>query len=43
MLARRQELNTQLQQLIDAFLLAISLWAAYALRYYATSWFLGAK
>ncbi|HEY6070379.1 MAG TPA: sugar transferase, partial [Chthoniobacterales bacterium] len=39
MLARRQELNTQLQQLIDAFLLALSLWAAYALRYYATSWF----
>jgi len=32
MLARRQELNTQLQVLIDAFLLALSLWAAYALR-----------
>lgn len=30
MLARRQELNTQLQVLIDAFLLAFSLWAAYA-------------
>src|SRR5437773_1449954 len=29
MLARRQELNTQLQVLIDAFLLALSLWAAY--------------
>src|SRR5712692_12102656 len=39
MLARRQELNTQLQQLIDAFLLAVSLWAAYALRYYSTYWF----
>jgi exopolysaccharide biosynthesis polyprenyl glycosylphosphotransferase len=39
MLARRQELNTQLQQLIDAFLLALSLWAAYALRYYSTFWF----
>src|ERR1041385_2977970 len=39
MLARRQALNTQLQQLIDAFLLAFSLWAAYALRDYATSWF----
>src|SRR5215471_3690148 len=39
MLARRQELNTQLQQLIDAFLLAFSLWAGYALRYYSTFWF----
>jgi exopolysaccharide biosynthesis polyprenyl glycosylphosphotransferase len=39
MLARRQELNTQLQVLIDAFLLALSLWAAYVLRYYSTSWF----
>jgi exopolysaccharide biosynthesis polyprenyl glycosylphosphotransferase len=39
MLARRQELNTQLQVLIDAFLLALSLWAAFVLRYYSTSWF----
>jgi exopolysaccharide biosynthesis polyprenyl glycosylphosphotransferase len=39
MLARRQELNTQLQLAIDAFLLALSLWAAYALRSYSTSWF----
>jgi exopolysaccharide biosynthesis polyprenyl glycosylphosphotransferase len=39
MLARRQELNTQLQVLLDAFLLALSLWAAYAVRYYATFWF----
>jgi len=39
MLARRQELNTQLQVLIDAFLLALSLWAAYVLRYYSTYWF----
>jgi exopolysaccharide biosynthesis polyprenyl glycosylphosphotransferase len=39
MLARRQELNTQLQVFIDAFLLAFSLWAAYVLRYYATFWF----
>ena len=39
MLARRQELNTQLQVLVDAFLLAFSLWAAYALRYYSTFWF----
>ena len=39
MLARRQELNTQLQVFIDAFLLALSLWAAYVLRYYGTFWF----
>jgi exopolysaccharide biosynthesis polyprenyl glycosylphosphotransferase len=39
MLARRQELNTQLQVFIDAFLLAFALWAAYVLRYYATFWF----
>lgn len=39
MLARRQELNTQLQVFIDAFLLAFSLWAAYALRYFSTFWF----
>jgi exopolysaccharide biosynthesis polyprenyl glycosylphosphotransferase len=39
MLARRQELNTQLQVFIDAFLLAFSLWAAYVLRYYSTFWF----
>lgn len=39
MLARKQQLNTQLQQLIDAFLIAVSLFVAYALRYYGTSWF----
>ncbi len=39
MLARRQELNTQLQQLIDSFLLALSLLAAHSLRYYSTTWF----
>jgi exopolysaccharide biosynthesis polyprenyl glycosylphosphotransferase len=39
MLARKQELNTQLQQLIDSFLLALSLLVAYVLRSYATSWF----
>jgi len=39
MLARRQEFNTQLQQLIDALLLAVSLWIAYVLRLYGTSWF----
>src|ERR1700730_13958138 len=39
MLARRQELNTQIQQLIDSFLLAFSLLAAHTLRWYCTSWF----
>src|SRR5438105_13282381 len=39
MLARRQEINTQLQVLIDGFLLAISLWVAWVLRYYSTTWF----
>jgi len=36
MLARRQQLNTQLQELIDAHLLAVSLWLAYVLRLYGT-------
>ena len=39
MLARRQELNTQLQQIFDAFLLALSLLAAHALRFASTEWF----
>jgi exopolysaccharide biosynthesis polyprenyl glycosylphosphotransferase len=39
MLARRQELNTQIQQLIDSFLLAFSLLAAHTLRFYSTTWF----
>src|SRR4029077_18973984 len=39
MLARRQELNTQIQQLIDSFLFALSLLAAHTLRFYCTSWF----
>jgi exopolysaccharide biosynthesis polyprenyl glycosylphosphotransferase len=39
MLARRQEINTQLQVLIDGFLLAVSLWVAWVLRYYSTTWF----
>ncbi len=38
MLNRQQELNTQFQQLIDAFLLAFSLFAAHALRFYGTEW-----
>src|SRR5437763_7248300 len=39
MLARRQELNTQIQQLIDSFLLAFALLAAHTLRLYSTTWF----
>src|SRR3954466_3805498 len=39
MLARRQELNTQIQQLIDSFLLAFSLLVAHTLRFYSTGWF----
>ena len=39
MLARRQELNTQLEVVIDGFVLAVSLWVAWLLRYYSTYWF----
>jgi exopolysaccharide biosynthesis polyprenyl glycosylphosphotransferase len=39
MLARKQELNTQVQQLIDSFLLAFALLLAHSLRFYATDWF----
>jgi exopolysaccharide biosynthesis polyprenyl glycosylphosphotransferase len=39
MLARRQELNTQIQQLIDSFLLAFALLAAHTLRFHSTYWF----
>ena len=39
MLARKQELNTQLQQLIDSFLLALALFAAHTLRFYSAIWF----
>lgn len=39
MLARRQELNTQLQQIFDSFLLALALVGAHALRDYSTDWF----
>src|SRR3954463_13491870 len=38
MLARRQELNTQIQQLLDSFLLAVALFVAHALRLYSTIW-----
>ncbi len=39
MLARKQELNTQVQQLIDSFLLAFALLLAHTLRFYSTQWF----
>ena len=39
MLARRQELNTQIQQLIDSFLLGFSLFLAHTLRDHSTTWF----
>ena len=39
MLARRQELNTQLQQIFDSFLLGLSLFGAHVLRYHSTEWF----
>lgn len=38
MLARQQEVSTQFNQLIDAFVLALALFAAHALRYYSTGW-----
>ncbi|HEY0368129.1 MAG TPA: sugar transferase [Chthoniobacterales bacterium] len=39
MLPRRQEINTQLQQIIDSFLLGLTLYGTYLLRVYATDWF----
>ncbi len=39
MLPRRQEINTQLQQIMDSFLLALTLYVSYVLRLYATQWF----
>ena len=39
MLARRQELNTQLQQIFDSFLLAFSLYSTHLLRDLSTDWF----
>ena len=39
MLARKQEINTQLQQILDAFLLALTLIATHFVRYHATEWF----
>jgi exopolysaccharide biosynthesis polyprenyl glycosylphosphotransferase len=39
MVPRRQEISTQLQQIIDSFLLAVTLYGTYVLRLYATDWF----
>ncbi len=39
MQARRQELNTQFHQLVDAFLMAVALFAAHGLRVLSTEWF----
>ena len=39
MLARRQEINTQLQQILDAFLLALTLFATHFVRYHSPEWF----
>ncbi len=39
MLRRKQEINQQLQQFIDAFLLLLAFWGGYALRVNGTDWF----
>ncbi|MDQ6623280.1 MAG: sugar transferase, partial [Verrucomicrobiota bacterium] len=39
MLARRQEINTQLQQITDSFLLALTLFATHFVREHSTVWF----
>jgi len=39
MMGRKQELNLQFYQILDAVLLAICFWAAHVLRYQATDWF----
>ena len=38
MLRRKQEINQQLQQVFDAFLLVFAFWASYALRVVSTDW-----
>lgn len=37
--ARKQEINLQFWQIVDGVVLAVVLWAAHTLRFYATSWF----
>jgi exopolysaccharide biosynthesis polyprenyl glycosylphosphotransferase len=39
MLRRKQEINQQVQQFIDAFLLLFAFWGSYALRLYGQIWF----
>ena len=39
MITRRQEINTQLQQICDSFLLALTLFGTHTLRLYSTHWF----
>ena len=39
MLRRKQEINQQLQQVLDAFLLVLAFWSGYALRFLGTRWF----
>lgn len=39
MLAGRQELNTQFQQLVDSFVMAVAIFSAYTLRVLSTDWF----
>jgi exopolysaccharide biosynthesis polyprenyl glycosylphosphotransferase len=39
MLARRQELNTQFYQLVDALVMAFALIAAHTVRFFGTRWF----
>ena len=39
MLRRKQELNQQIQQIIDALLLVLAFWGSYALRFHSTDWF----
>ena len=39
MLRRKQEINQQLQQVLDAFLLVFAFWGSYALRVVSTGWF----
>ena len=39
MLRRKQEINQQFQQFIDAFLLLGAFWVSHALRFYGTEWF----
>src|SRR5947209_20576988 len=39
MITRRQEINTQLQQIFDGILLGLTLLGTHTLRHYSTHWF----